>query len=152
MARGKYKEWLTQEKLTLLRGWAKDGISDEQIAKNIGINRATLYDWKRKYGNIDDALKKGKEVADYEIENAMYKSAIGYFVEEEKTYVTIVDGVPTKRLEKTKKWIAPNTAAQIFWLKNRKPETWRDNPEDNAATSDATEMIVEAARRRANRG
>lgn len=131
MARGKYKEWLMPEKLTLLRGWAKDGLSDEQVAKNIGINRTTLYDWKKKYSDISDALKKGKEVADYEIENAMYKSAIGYFVEEEKTYVTVVDGVPTKRLEKTKKWIAPNTAAQIFWLKNRRPDKWRDKPEED---------------------
>lgn len=131
MARGKYKEWLTPEKLTLLRGWAKDGLSDEQVAKNIGINRTTLYDWKKKYSDISDALKKGKEVADYEIENAMYKSAIGYFVEEEKTYVTVVDGVPTKRLEKTKKWIAPNTAAQIFWLKNRRPDKWREKPEED---------------------
>ncbi|MFR9296232.1 MAG: helix-turn-helix domain-containing protein [Aedoeadaptatus pacaensis] len=131
MARGKYKEWLTPEKLTLLRGWAKDGLSDEQVAKNIGINRTTLYDWKKKYSDISDALKKGKEVADYEVENAMYKSAIGYFIEEEKTYVTVVDGIPTKRLEKTKKWIQPNTAAQIFWLKNRRPDKWRDKPEDD---------------------
>ena len=131
MAKGKYKEWLEAEKLTLLRGWTADGLSDEQIAKNIGINRTTLYDWKKKYSDISDALKKGKEVADYEVENAMHKSAIGYFVEEEKTYVTVVDGIPTKRLEKTKKWIPPNTAAQIFWLKNRRPDKWRDKPEDD---------------------
>lgn len=131
MARGKYKEWLMPEKLTLLRGWAKDGLSDEQVAKNIGINRTTLYDWKKKYSDISDALKKGKEVADYEVENAMYKSAIGYFIEEEKTYVTVVDGIPTKRLEKTKKWIAPNTAAQIFWLKNRRSDKWREKPEED---------------------
>lgn len=131
MAKGKYKEWLMPEKLTLLRGWAKDGLSDEQVAKNIGINRTTLYDWKKKYSDISDALKKGKEVADYDVENAMYKSAIGYFVEEEKTYVTVVDGIPTKRLEKTKKWIQPNTAAQIFWLKNRRPDKWRDKPEED---------------------
>lgn len=61
----------------------------------------------------------------------MHKSAIGYFVEETKTYINEVEGVKTRRIEKTKKWIPPNTAAQIFWLKNRRPDKWRDKPEDD---------------------
>ena len=68
MARGKYQEWLEPESLVLLEGWARDGLTDEQIADNIGITRATLYNWKNKYIDIFDALKKGKEVADYEVE------------------------------------------------------------------------------------
>lgn len=131
MARGKYQEWLEPESLVLLEGWARDGLTDEQIADNIGITRATLYNWKNKYIDIFDAIKKGKEVADYEVENAMHKSAIGYFVEETKTYINEVEGVKTRRVEKTKKWIAPNTAAQIFWLKNRRPDKWRDKPEED---------------------
>ena len=62
MALGKINEWLEKDKLILLEGWARDGLTDEQIAKNIGINRTTLYDWKKKETNIADALKKGKEV------------------------------------------------------------------------------------------
>lgn len=57
---------------------------------------------ENKYIDIFDALKKGKEVADYEVENAMHKSAIGYFVEETKTYINEVEGVKTRRIEKTK--------------------------------------------------
>lgn len=130
MARGKFKEWLEEEKLALITGWARAGLTDEQIAKNMGIAYSTLREWKKKFSAISAALKKGKEVVDFEVENAMYKSAVGYYVEEEKTFVTVVDGVPTKRLEKYKKWIPPNVTAQIFWLKNRKPNEWRNNPEN----------------------
>lgn len=131
MARGKYQEWLEPESLVLLEGWARDGLSDEQLAKNMGIATGTLYTWKNKYQEINEALKKGKEVSDYEVENAMHKSAIGYFVEETKTYINEVEGVKTLRVEKMKKWIPPNTAAQIFWLKNRRPDKWREKPEEN---------------------
>lgn len=60
MAKGKYREWLEPEGLLKLEGWARDGLTDEQIANNIGIKRQSLYDWKKKYPDISDALKKGK--------------------------------------------------------------------------------------------
>lgn len=122
MALGKINEWLEKDKLILLEGWARDGLTDEQIAKNIGINRTTLYDWKKKEANIADALKKGKEVIDFEVENALLKRALGYEYEEE----TYENGILTK---KVKKQVAPDTTAQIFWLKNRKKEQWREKVE-----------------------
>ena len=122
MAFGKINEWLEKDKLILLEGWARDGLTDEQIAKNIGINRTTLYDWKKKEVNIADALKKGKEVIDFEVENALLKRALGYEYEEE----TYENGILTK---KVKKQVAPDTTAQIFWLKNRKKEQWREKVE-----------------------
>ena len=73
MAKGKYEEWRKKEKLILLEGWARDGLTDEQIAKNMGISRSTLSDWKKKYSDISDILKKGKEVVDREVENALLK-------------------------------------------------------------------------------
>lgn len=126
MAKGKYQEWLEEDNLIKLEAWARNGLTDEQLANNIGINVATLYTWKKKYGEINDALKRGKEVVDIEVENSLLKAAKGYFVDEEKTYISEVGGVVTKRKEITKKYIAPNTTAQIFWLKNRKPIEWRD--------------------------
>lgn len=99
MARGKFEYWLTEDGLTLLEGWARDGLTDEQIAKNMGVNPATLYRYKQNHSEICEALKKGKEVVDFEVENALLKSAI-----------------------------AGNTTAQIFWLKNRRPDRWRDKP------------------------
>ena len=122
MALGKINEWLEKDKLILLEGWARDGLTDEQIAKNIGINRTTLYDWKKKETNIADALKKGKEVIDFEVENALLKRALGYEYEEE----TYENGILTK---KVKKQVPPDTTAQIFWLKNRKKEQWREKVE-----------------------
>ena len=126
MAKGKYQEWLEEDNLIKLEAWARNGLTDEQLANNIGINVATLYTWKKKYDEINEALKRGKEVVDIEVENSLLKAAKGYFVDEEKTYISEVNGVVTKRKEITKKYIAPNTTAQIFWLKNRKPIEWRD--------------------------
>ena len=78
MAKGKYQRWLEPEGLTLLEGWARDGLTDEQIAAKIRINPATLYDWQKKFPKISEALKKGKEVVDFEVENALLKRALGY--------------------------------------------------------------------------
>lgn len=99
MAKGKYQQWLEPEGLTLLEGWARDGLTDEQIAGNIGINPATLYDWKGKFPEISEALKKGKEVVDYQVENALLLKAL-----------------------------CGDVTAQIYWLKNRRPDKWRDKP------------------------
>lgn len=101
MAKGKYEKWLKEENLLLLEGWARDGLTDEQIAKNIGITVSTFYEWKKKYSEISESLKKGKEVVDYEVENALLSSALG-----------------------------GNTTAQIFWLKNRRPDKWRDKQKE----------------------
>ena len=122
MASGKYQEWLTDEGLLKIEGWARDGLTDEQIAHNMGIRRETLYDWKRKYPNITNVLKRGKEVVDRQVENALYRTAIGFEYEEE---TVTNDGM----IVTTKKYSKPNTTAQIFWLKNRKPHEWRDKQE-----------------------
>lgn len=125
MAKGKYEYWLTPEGLIKLEGWARDGLTDEQIAKNIGISRSTLNDWKEKYSDISDTLKKGKEVVDYEVENALLKRALGYTVKEEKL---TKDGCVVE-LERE---VPGDVTAQIFWLKNRKPYKWRDKPDPDS--------------------
>ena len=119
MAKGKYEEWLTDEGLLLIEGWARDGLTDEQIAHNMGISVKTLYNWKNKHFPILQALKKGKEVIDRMVENALLKSALGYEYEEDGM-TKDGDVVPLRRVQH------PNTTALIFWLKNRKPTEWRD--------------------------
>ena len=119
MAKGKYEYWLTPEGLLKIEGWARDGLTDEQIAKNIGVSVSTLNNWKIKYVEILESLKRGKEVVDRQVENALLKRALGYTYEE----ITYEGGVETKRVVKE---VVPDTTAQIFWLKNRKRETWTD--------------------------
>ena len=122
MAKGKYEYWLTPEGLLKLEAWARDGLIDEQIAKNMGITPSTLYEWKKNYSEISESLKKGKEVVDIQVENALLKRALGCSYKEIKEEKT-VDG---KRVTVTTKEVVPDTTAQIFWLKNRRPERWRD--------------------------
>lgn len=126
MAKGKYQEWLEPDGLLKIEGWARDGLTDEQIAEIIGINPATLYVWKQKYPEISESLKKGKEVVDRQVENALLKRALGYQYDE----ITLENGVETKRVTKE---VVPDTTAQIFWLKNRKPNQWRDKKDLNLA-------------------
>lgn len=125
MASGKYKGWLTNEGLIKIEGWARDGLTDEQIARNMGISPSTLYEWKKKYPEISEVLKKGKEVVDRQVENALLKRALGYKYDE----ITYENGKETKRVTKE---VQPDTTAQIFWLKNRRPDKWRDRKELDA--------------------
>ena len=93
-------EWEQADKLILLQGWARDGLAMNQIAHNMGISKETLYQWMKLSSAISDSIKKGKEVSDYLVENALFTSAL-----------------------------SGNVVAQIFWLKNRKPNQWQDKVE-----------------------
>lgn len=138
MAKGKYQKWLTPDGLTLLQGWARNGLTDEQIAHNMGITPSTLYTWKAKHPEISEALKKGKEVVDIEVENALLKRAKGFQYDE----VTLEGGLETKRVTKM---VAPNTGAAAMWLKNRCPDKWCDHPAD-AKTVKAENNLLEEIR------
>ncbi|ANK59826.1 hypothetical protein [Loigolactobacillus backii] len=165
MAKGKYQQWITKEGLLKIEGWARDGLTDEQIAQNIGIRRPTLYDWKNKHSDISNALKKGKEVVDRQVENALLKRALGTTTTEKQSKMIHIDDdiLAVKRHAYENKWkldheeatereikdaaiaavpeykkipiieikheLPPDTTAQIFWLKNRKPKEWRDKRE-----------------------
>lgn len=156
MAKGKYVQWLQPDNLLRLQALARDGATDADIASYIGISRDTLYTWKKKYSDFSDALKRGKEVVDIEVENALLKRALGYEYNEvtkEMTYGP--DGEPlgltvTKVVTKRER---PDVTAQIFWLKNRRPELWRDiknvdmqakienNPFDGVKSEDIKKLI-----------
>lgn len=153
MAKGKYQRWLEADGLLLLEGWARDGLTDEQLASRMGINPATLYDWKNRFPEISEALKKGKEIVDIQVENALLKRALGYEYMEERVEISEKDG---RKVIQTVKQVIPDTAAQIFWLKNRRPDKWRDKPQEKAENvsqnddrmtlSDKLAAIREAAR------
>lgn len=96
MAKGKYEYWLTPEGLLKLEGWARDGLTEEQIASNMGIAVSTLNNWKNSYVEILESIKKGKEVVDRQVENALLKRALGYKYTE-VTKERIVDSGQKKR-------------------------------------------------------
>ena len=98
MGKSKFEE--IKEKFPLIEGWAKEGLTDEQISRNLGISKVTFYKYKASCSELNELLKRSKEVVDYEVENALYKSAIG-----------------------------GNVSAMIFWLKNRRPDKWKDKKE-----------------------
>lgn len=155
MAKGRVLEWLEEDKLKLLEGWARNGLTNDQIAKNIGVNPKTIYDWMNKEPKIKQALKKGKEVVDLEVENALYKKAIGYNVEIQKAFKLkdIIYNENGKKISETERieyakeevHVPADTTAQIFWLKNRKPDKWRDkvvDTENEEAITNATDILV----------
>lgn len=141
MAKGKYEEWLTPEGLLKLEGWARDGLTDKQIAKNIGISEQTLCVWKKNYPSLSESLKKGKEVVDRQVENALLKRALGF----EYTEVTKKCDPNSGKMIVTKevtKQVVPDTTAQIFWLKNRKQDDWRDKPKEIDRTIEDNDMVL----------
>ena len=147
---GKYKYWISKEGLMLLEGWARDGLTDKQIANKIGISEKTLYEWKKKYGELCKSLKRGKEVIDRQVENALLKRALGY------TYDEITECTDDKGRTSTKvitKQVIPDVTAQIFWLKNRKPDKWREKRElevNNEQQSSVMNELINSLKQRGN--
>lgn len=147
-----FGEWLTDDGLVRIEGWARDGLTDAQIAGKIGITPQTLCEWVRRFPSFSEALKKGKAPVDHEVENALLKSAIGYTVTVKKPIK-----VKTKRqlagkgtieeehIEFTEEevYIPPNSTAQIFWLKNRKPEKWRDRPNETPMNDEPVRIMID---------
>lgn len=151
MAKSKVEYWLTADGLTLLKGWARKGLTDEQIAHNCGIKRQTLYDWKKKYPDISDTLKKNKEIVDYEVENALLKKCFGYNVPVLK-HVKVkraeyANGVKVAEYEELQEvrdeiHIPADTTAQIFWLKNRQSKDWREKIDKPNVEENESVVIV----------
>jgi hypothetical protein len=110
----------------------------------MGISTTSLYDYQLKFPEITDALKRGKAPVDNEVENALLKRAMGFEYEEVTTeIIEQPDGSQRKHVKKTKKMVVPDTVAQIFWLKNRRPELWRDKPiaTETAETEDLSPLV-----------
>lgn len=127
---GRKSAWDTKiaPRLEEIKGWCRDGCTDEQIAERLRIHIATFYRAKAANSELRDALKETKESVDLAVENSLLKRAMGFEYEEE-TIEGIVgpNGETIKKTRKiVKKHMAPDTTAQIFWLKNRQPEKWRD--------------------------
>lgn len=133
----KYDQWLTEEGLLRIQGWARDGLTDKDIAKNMAVGLSTLREWKNRFEQIKGALSIGKDAADRVVENALYKSACGYTetIRKPMRIKTIeYDPETGKKVREVEKVVAveeqihfpAQVTAQIFWLKNRKLKEWRN--------------------------
>lgn len=120
-------DWLEEDNLMLLECWARDGYTFEDIANKIGITYQTLRMWRKQYPEIDTALKTGREIVDYKVENALLKSALGYKTKEVKVTTTMRHGKVVETIkEVTDKEQAPNVSAIQCWLYNRTPKKWKN--------------------------
>lgn len=151
MAKGKYQDWLTEDGLLLLAAWARDGLTDEQIAKNMQVSTATLYNYKRDHLEIFDALKKNKEIFDIEVENALHKKTLGYNVELKKTFKVKhvvyseetgkkIGEVETLETGIEEIHVPADTMAQMYWLNNRRSEQWRNKREQVQGNGDIEDL------------
>lgn len=111
MAKSKWEQ--VKDKLILIEGWARDGLTNEQIANNLGVSKTTFYKMLNEHSELFELLKKSKEVVDYEVENALLKSALN-----------------------------GNVTAQIYWLNNRKPKQWRNKQDEQITSTEDRVQIV----------
>lgn len=132
MARGRTKiisaeDWIDEDHLILIEGWSRDGYSYTDIANKIGISNGALVNWRTKYPEIANALKSGREIVDYKVENALLKSALGYTTQESKVTILMRGSkVVEKTTETLTKEQAPNVLAIQTWLYNRLPNKWKN--------------------------
>ena len=151
MAKGKYQSWQTPEGLGLLEAWARDGLTDEQLAQQMGINPATLYRWMKEHCKICKAITRGRGGAREQIENALFKKATGgvevfpktikrRIREYNKTGKCIRDEEVVEEIE-VKKRVEPDMEAIKFYLTNRAKDRWALMPEPDV-TADERENVT----------
>lgn len=122
--------WLTDDGLTLLECWARDGLTDQEMALKVGVTKLALRQWRETYPEIARALATGREIIDYKVENALLKAALGYTTKEVKVTLgkKVIGGETVQMLkETTTKEVAPNVMAAMFWLNNREFDKWKRN-------------------------
>lgn len=104
MAKSKYETHVAP-RLEEIKDWCRNGATDKEISERLGISKDSFYEYKKQFSDFSDSLKKNKEICDAEVESALHKAALG-----------------------------GNITAIIFWLKNRRPDKWREKPTDNQSS------------------
>jgi len=135
--RSKYESHV-EPKLLLIEAWTRDGMILEGVAEKLGVGLSTLCDYQTKYPELAEALKKGREVADVTVENALYEKALPKKIVLNKQKV-LNDGEVIDYQEEV--YVPGDVTAQIFWLKNRRPLSWRDK-QDIGVEGDLTIKVA----------
>lgn len=121
----KVDDWLDEDHLLLIAGWTRDGYTYKDIAAKIGISSSAFNRWRNRYPQFNQAMKEGREIVDYKVENALLKSALGYETKETKVTILMRYGkVVEETTETTTREVVPNVTAIQTWLYNRLPDKW----------------------------
>lgn len=146
---------MTEDGLLCIEGWAREGLTDAQIAAKIGISSTTFYRWQQEHEEFREALKNGKAPVDTKVENALLKRALGYSYTETTTDFELIDtgrvdeeGKPImekkiKNVRSVRREVAPDVGAAAFWLKNRRPDRWRDKREEQIQVTSADYSLLD---------
>jgi hypothetical protein len=132
--KSKYEE-LVKDKLDTIEGLYREGWTLAAIANFLGISERTLCNYKNQYPELAEALKRGNDDAVYAVENALFRSALGFTYEEEEL---LKNGV----IATVQKYAKPNVNAQIFFLKNRARQKWSDRQEHDV-NANVAQVIFE---------
>lgn len=122
---------LTPELIARAQAYAECGAIDVEIAAYLGIDVATLYRWQHSSSAFCEALNSGKGLADDRVERGLFKRAIGYEADVEKAWC--FQGEVTKAT--VREHVPGDVGAQMHWLKNRRPDKWRDRSDVNVSLS-----------------
>lgn len=131
--------WLTEEGQLYLQSWANDGLSNQEIAKKMGVDESTLYRWCNKDARITSAITRGRDTMTMEVENMLYKCARGYMYEED---ALTKDG----DVIRVQRYQPPSAEAQKFILTNRRKDKWKSKNEVALEAQIAAQASVEISK------
>lgn len=144
-------------KLESVRGWALQGSTDEDIYTMLGISETLFYEWKAGKAEFAEAIKKGKHISNGELLNSAFKQSVGFeYIEEQtfklKDYELMDDGTGQKKLMQIERLETvpvvrvspPNPTMNIFMLKNRLPEHYKDKHDVEHSGTVSIEKLLEA--------
>lgn len=153
VAKGKYEQWLTPEGLGCIEAWCRDGLTDEELARKMGISSSTLYAWRQNHSEISEAATRGRGGAREQIENSVYKKARGYtvtvkepmklrsrmFNEEKGKFEEREEVVQVER----EIYIQPDMKAASLWLTNRNRDRWAEHPTPQEGEQEKVTVICD---------
>ncbi|MDE7330299.1 MAG: transposase [Clostridia bacterium] len=112
MAKSKYETHVAP-RLEEVKDWCRNGATDKEIWEKLGISKDSFYEYKKHFSDFSDSLKESKEICDAEVESALHKAALG-----------------------------GNITAIIFWLKNRRPDKWREKPVESKSGENNADSVT----------
>lgn len=117
------------------------GRTDKQIADFLEISESTLNKWKIDFPAFSESLKAGKEEPDNLVERSLFERATGY-VNKNAVKIFMPSGADSPVYAPYVEHVAPDVTAQIFWLKNRRPDRWRDRIEHTGENGGPVEVSL----------